>query len=68
MKKSIFITGVAGFIGSRFADWVVENKKEYTVVGVDNLFGGYIENVNKSVHFYERDLMTDSITDLFEPL
>lgn len=66
MGKSILITGVAGLIGSRFADWVIENKPEYNVIGVDNLFGGYIENVNKNVDFYKRDLSFDSISDIFE--
>lgn len=65
-NHNILITGVAGFIGSRFADWILENKKEYIVIGVDNLFGGYMENVNKNVHFHKRDLMSDSITDLFD--
>ena len=46
MDKYVLITGVAGLIGSRMADWVLENKPEYGVIGVDNLFGGYIENVD----------------------
>jgi len=36
----ILITGVAGLIGSRFADWVIENNKAI-VYGVDDLSGGY---------------------------
>ena len=66
MKKSILITGVAGLIGSRFADWVIENEPEYEVVGIDNLFGGYIENVNDSVVFYRRELSTDKLSDIFD--
>ena len=66
MKKSILITGVAGLIGSRFADWVIENHPEYEVVGIDNLFGGYIENVNEKVVFYKRELSTDTLTDIFD--
>lgn len=66
MTKSVLITGIAGLIGSRLADWIVENKPEYTVVGIDNLFGGYIENINKSVIFYQRDLSTENIDDIFE--
>lgn len=57
---------MAGLIGSRFADWIIENKPEYTVVGIDNLFGGYEENVNEKVVFYKRDLSHDSIHDIFE--
>lgn len=64
--KGILITGVAGLIGSRMADWVLENKPEYEVIGIDNLFGGYIENVDKRVVFYKRELSYDSIKDIFE--
>ena len=66
MKKSILITGVAGLLGSRMADWIIENKPEYEVVGIDNLFGGYIENVNEKVVFYKRELGEDDISDIFE--
>ena len=45
---------------------VLENKKEYVVVGIDNLFGGYLENISKEVIFYNRDLSHDSIDDIFE--
>ena len=65
MKKSILITGVAGLLGSRMADWIIENHPEYEVVGIDNLFGGYIENVNEKVVFYKRDLAVDDISDIF---
>ena len=65
MRKSILVTGVAGMIGSRFSDWVVENHPEYEVVGIDNLFGGYIENINEKVVFYKKDLSTDNISEIF---
>lgn len=65
-EKGVLITGVAGLIGSRMADWIIENKPEYKVIGIDNLFGGYIENVNEKVDFYKRDLSFDSISDIFE--
>ena len=64
--KSVLITGVAGLLGSRLADWILENKPEYEVVGIDNLFGGYIENVDDRVIFYKRELSIDSITDIFD--
>jgi len=49
----IFITGVAGFLGSHVADRMLE--LGYEVVGVDNLVGGFMENVNPKVTFYEAD-------------
>ena len=35
---NIFITGVAGFLGSSLADYYI--KKNYNVSGCDNLVGG----------------------------
>lgn len=64
--KYILITGVAGLLGANFADWVIKNKTEYGVIGVDNLFGGYIENINKEVIFYQRDIAEEKLNDIFE--
>lgn len=66
MKKSILITGNAGLLGSRLADWILKNHPEYEVVGIDNLFGGYIENVDDRVVFYKRELSIDSLKDIFD--
>ncbi len=52
-KNKIFITGVAGFLGSHLADRFIE--KEYKVAGCDNFIGGYKDNVNEKVEFYECD-------------
>ena len=45
-KKTILITGVAGLLGSRLADWIIKNTK-HKVVGIDDLSGGFLENINK---------------------
>ena len=37
---NVLITGVAGLLGSRLADWILENKPEVKVIGVDDLSGG----------------------------
>lgn len=66
MRKSILITGNAGLLGSKMADWILENHPEYEVVGIDNLFGGYVENIDPRVVFYRRELSTDSITNIFD--
>ena len=65
-KKYVLITGVAGLIGSNMADYIAKNHSEYGIIGIDNLFGGYIENVNRQTILYVRDLATDDITDIFE--
>lgn len=63
---NILITGVAGLLGAHFADWVIENNKA-NVYGIDNLSGGYIENVNPKVNFYNYDLTDSSyIEKLFQ--
>ena len=53
MSKRILVTGVAGFLGSHVADRMIE--LGYEVVGVDNLVGGFMENVNPKVEFYQQD-------------
>ena len=49
----IFVTGVAGFLGSHLADRMLELGHE--VSGNDNLIGGYRDNVNPKVEFFEID-------------
>ena len=63
--NKVLITGVAGLLGSRLADWIIENT-DGEVVGIDDLSGGYIENVNSEVTFYKKNLVTDDIEDLFD--
>jgi UDP-glucose 4-epimerase len=52
--KKVLITGVAGFMGSHLADAFL--KKGYSVVGIDNLIGGTLDNVPSQVDFYNLDL------------
>jgi UDP-glucose 4-epimerase len=52
--KNVLVTGVAGLLGSHFAEYLIANN--YNVVGIDNLTGGYRENVPKGVKFYKADL------------
>lgn len=51
--QKIFITGVAGFLGSHLADKFLE--LGYQVAGNDILIGGYLTNVNSAVEFYNVD-------------
>ena len=62
---NILITGVAGLLGSRLADWIIENKDDVKVIGIDDLSGGYINNVNPEVTFYESNIIGDEIKDIF---
>ena len=62
---NVLVTGVAG-LGSRLADWIIENKSEFNVIGIDNLSGGYIDNVNSKVIFYKLDLVSNSLSEVFK--
>jgi len=65
-QKTILITGVAGLLGSRLADWIITNHPDYRVVGVDDLSGGYEENINSAVIPYFIDLKDSSLSAIFE--
>ena len=56
----VLITGVAGLMGSRLADWIIENVPDVEVHGIDDLSGGYQENVHPQVRFHVRNLMEDT--------
>lgn len=62
----ILITGVAGLLGSRLADWIIKNYPEYSVIGIDDLSGGYKENIHSKVKFYKNDCKDKEITKIFE--
>lgn len=49
----IFITGVAGFLGSHLADTMIANG--HKVVGIDNMIGGELDNVPTAVDFHQVD-------------
>lgn len=66
MDKNILITGVAGLIGSKLADWIIENKPGYTVIGIDDLSGGYSSNINPKVKFNYMDLKDPGLKSIFE--
>ena len=50
---NIFISGIAGFLGSHLADKLIS--LGHIVSGCDNLIGGYLDNVPKKVKFYQVD-------------
>jgi UDP-glucose 4-epimerase len=63
---NILITGVAGLLGSRLADWLSENVK-CNIIGIDDLSGGYSDNINSKVEFYKLNLASsDYLADVFE--
>jgi UDP-glucose 4-epimerase len=62
----ILITGVAGLLGSRLADYIIENHPNVHIVGIDDLSGGYKENVHSKVEFWQMNLVTHPIENCFE--
>src|SRR3990167_8310465 len=54
-KTKVLITGTAGLLGSHMAEYLVS--KAYDVYGIDNLSGGYVENVPEEVTFSSIDLI-----------
>lgn len=61
----IFITGVAGFLGSHLADRFIELGHE--VIGNDILVGGYLDNVPNAVEFHRADCCDlDGMTNLLK--
>ena len=59
VNKRFLVTGAAGFIGSNLTDKLLEMGA--TVIGIDNLFNGRLENLdnalkNKSFQFFKGDI------------
>jgi len=64
--NKVLITGVAGLLGSRLASWIIKNTN-YEVIGIDDLSGGYTENIHNKVKFYKFNLNDlDSLKGVFE--
>ncbi len=52
-KYKILVTGVAGFLGSHLAEQLANLGHE--VIGIDNMIGGYKDNIPKNIKFYNID-------------
>jgi UDP-glucose 4-epimerase len=61
----ILITGVAGLLGSRLADYIIENQPDTHIVGIDDLSGGYVEHINDKVEFWRMNLVNSNIDECF---
>lgn len=62
--KKVLVTGGAGFIGSHLVDLLIENG--YNVVIVDNLSSGAEKNLNKSAKFYNMDINSPDLINVFK--
>jgi len=62
VKKTVLITGAAGFIGSHLCDYFLS--KKYKVIGIDNLITGNLKNLshlntNMDFQFKKIDITND---------
>jgi UDP-glucose 4-epimerase len=64
MKKTILVTGGAGFVGSYLVDRLI--KENYRVVVIDNLSSGKKENLNQKAKFYKFDICNPKILSIFK--
>jgi dTDP-glucose 4,6-dehydratase len=71
--KNVLITGGAGFIGSNFINYILENESDYNIVNLDKLtYAGNLENlitseIKKNYHFVKGDICnTELVNYLFE--
>ena len=64
--NTVLITGVAGLLGSNLADYLIS--KKINVIGVDDLSGGYKENVHPDVKLNILNLTkdVDSLNSIFK--
>jgi UDP-glucose 4-epimerase len=62
---SVYITGIAGFLGSHLADFLIAQGT--SVKGVDSLIGGYEDNVPSEAEFHKFDMLDlDALTASME--
>jgi len=62
---NVLVTGAAGFLGSHLVDDLLA--LDHAVVALDNLSGGYRDNVNPRAEFVEGDVCDPALMDpLFE--
>ena len=52
-NRKILVTGAAGFLGSHLSEKL--SIMGHNVIGIDNMLGGYDDNVPKNIEFHKID-------------
>lgn len=60
----VLVTGGAGFIGSHVVEQLINNN--YKPIVVDNLITGSKSNINDDVIFYQGDICSHNLTEVFD--
>lgn len=64
ISGNVLVTGGAGFIGSHVVDLLIENN--YNVIVIDNLSSGFKKNLNSRAKFYNMDINSPDIENVFK--
>jgi len=56
MVKKVYITGIAGLLGSNLAKYLLQSG-DYEVAGIDNGIGGIEENIPNAVDYIKADIL-----------
>lgn len=59
----ILLTGVAGLVGSNLAEHL---KDRHEIIGVDNLIGGYLDNVPAGIKFLQKNVEDIELQELLD--
>lgn len=65
-QKNVLVTGAAGFIGTHVVRELLKNQNIYNIIALDDLSGGFIENIPPGVTFIQGSVSDpDLIAELF---
>jgi UDP-glucose 4-epimerase len=62
----ILITGNAGLLGSNLCDFILDKySDQYLIYGIDDLSGGYVDNIDSKIKFYPINILDKQFDNIF---